>query len=128
MFHPFASSYDNLDMAKIYSQHERKKKAEYGECILQIERGSFTPLVFFTTGGMGRESTTFYQRLAAMISQKWDEPYSHTLGWLRCQLGFCLLRACLLCIRGSRGANHREASSRKEAISVTVATSRLEVR
>ena len=47
-----------------------KKKVEYGERILQIERGSFTPLVFSTTGGMGREATTFYQRLAAMISQK----------------------------------------------------------
>ena len=35
-----------------------------------IERGVFTPLVFTTTGGIGREATTLYRRLADGISTK----------------------------------------------------------
>ena len=33
-------------------------------------------LVFSTTGGMARECSTFYRRLADMISIKQDKPYS----------------------------------------------------
>ena len=36
----------------------------------QVEHLSFTPLVFSATGGMGREATCFYKRLASMLAQK----------------------------------------------------------
>ena len=32
-----------------------------------------------TTGGMGREATTFYKRLASLLSHKWDNPYNKLL-------------------------------------------------
>ena len=59
----------------------------------EVERGVFTPLVFSTTGGMGREASTFYKRLADMIAQKRQQPYPAVMGWLRCRLSFASLRA-----------------------------------
>ena len=66
----------------------------------------FTPLVFSTSSGMGREASEFYKRLADRLSEKRDKPYCMTMGWLRCCLNFALLRSAILCIRGSRSSKH----------------------
>ena len=42
----------------------------YNERILQVEHGSFTPLVMPATSGMSRESEKFYSRLAEIICKK----------------------------------------------------------
>ena len=73
-----------------------------GGVIRDFDTGVFTPLVFSTSGGMGKESSVFYKRLADFLSTKRDMPYSRTMGWLRCRLNFALLRSAILCIRGSR--------------------------
>ena len=41
-----------------------------------MENATFTPLVFSTTGGMGRAATTFYRRLASLLSDynKGEDP------------------------------------------------------
>ena len=83
------------------------KKREYGQRIREIEHGVFTPLVLSTTGGMGREATTFYRRLADMTALKRQQPYSTVMRWLRCRLSFASLRASIMCIRGSRSSLHR---------------------
>ena len=51
--HPNAESYRDLKPAQIYRIHENEKKRQYASRVLDIEHGSFTPLVFTTTGGMG---------------------------------------------------------------------------
>ena len=43
----------------LYRRHEQEKKREYGDRVREIEQASFTPLVFATTGGMGREASIF---------------------------------------------------------------------
>ena len=63
-------------------------------------------LVFSSTGGMARECSTFYRRLADMISIKQDKPYSLVVSWLRTRLSYASLRAAVLCIHGSR-SSHR---------------------
>ena len=72
----------------------------------EVEHGVFTPLVFSTTGGMARECSTFYRRLADMISIKQDKPYSLVVNGLHTQLSYASLCAAVLCIRGSR-SSHR---------------------
>ena len=57
-------SYHNSNIPSIYRRHEQAKKREYGDRVREVELASFTPLVFATTGGMGREATIFYRRLA----------------------------------------------------------------
>ena len=47
-----------------YRKHESIKKREYAQRVREVEHGVFTPLVLSTTGGMGREATTFYKRSA----------------------------------------------------------------
>ena len=68
----------------------------------EVEHGSFTPLVFSTTRGMGRLASIFYSRLALLLVEKRHQPCATTMGWLRCLLSFSLLRSSILCIRGTR--------------------------
>ena len=100
--HPFAPSYRNTPIDTLLRNHENRKKREYGERIRDIERGSFTPLILTTTGGMGREATVFYKRLASLLSEARNEAYSEVMGWIRCRISFALLRSSISCIRGSR--------------------------
>ena len=46
------------------------KKAAYGQHIRQIEHGVFTPLVFLSTGGIGREAT-----ISGIVDLLGDKPY-----------------------------------------------------
>ena len=72
----------------------------------EIERGTFAPLVFSATGGMGPAARMVYKRLASLISEKTGQPNSITMGWIQCRLSFSLLRSAILCIRGSRSSYH----------------------
>ena len=53
--HPNAESYRDLEPQQIYRLHENEKKRQYSSRVLDIEHGTFTPLIFTTTGGMGEE-------------------------------------------------------------------------
>ena len=70
----------------------------------KYSKQQFTPLVFSTTGSTGKEGTTFYKRLADMLSRKQEKPYSVVMGWMRCRLSFAILRSAIMCIRGTRSA------------------------
>ena len=50
--HLNAELYADLTPQQIYSKHENEKKRKYAERILQIEQGTFTPLIVTTTGGI----------------------------------------------------------------------------
>lgn len=69
---------------------------------MDIEHGTFTPLVFTTTGGMGEECKRFHSRLAELIAAKKGENYATTMSWIRSKVSFAILRSALLCLRGSR--------------------------
>ena len=110
VFHPNASSNRSMTTAAAYRKHETTKKREYAQRVREVEHGVFTPLVLSTTGGMAREATTFYKRLADELSRKQDKQYSLVMGWVRCRLSFAILRSAILCIRGSRSSRHRPVS------------------
>ena len=96
-----ASSRD-LPIEKIFDRHEKEKKRQYNHRVINIEHGTFTPLVFSVNGGMGPECTVFHKHLAEKIARKTNERYENVLRWVRCKLSFLILRAALLCLRGSR--------------------------
>ncbi len=48
----------------------------YGQRVRDIEHGSFSPLVFSSTGGMGKEAKIVFKILASLASIKKDTPYS----------------------------------------------------
>ena len=101
-------SYINRDISKLYKEHEREKKQAYNERVIQVEKGSFTPIVFSTSGGMGVEAELFHKRLALLISMKRNEEYSHVLNYIRTRLCFCLLDSILTGLRGVRGKAMKE--------------------
>ena len=102
VFNPYAKSNQRFTLASCFSHHEKSKKRAYEQRIVEVEHGSFTPLVFSTTRGMGRLASIFYSRLALLLAEKRHQPYATTMGWLRCLLSFSLLRSSILCIRGTR--------------------------
>jgi len=102
VFHPNAPSYQHTSIASLFRRHELEKKREYGDRIRSVEFASFTPLVFSTFGGLGREATVFYSRLADLLSVQRGIPYNKILSWMRCSLSFSLLRSAILALRGSR--------------------------
>ena len=65
---------------------------------MNIEHGTFTPLVFSVTGVMGKECSMFHKHIADKISKKNDENYSNVINVIKCKLSFLILRAALLCI------------------------------
>ena len=107
VFNPSASSNQQGSLQSIYRRHEQEKKRQYDQRVREIENSTFTPLVMSCTGGMGKAATTFYERLASMISEKREVPYSTMLTWIRCRQSFALLRASIMSIRGARSARHR---------------------
>ena len=103
-----------IPLSSCYRKHEQTKKRMYEQRCREVEHASFTPLVISATGGLAKEATIFYKRLASMLASKWDTPYSSTLCWLRCRLAFSLLRSAIQSIRGAR-------SSRGNAVKVPTA-------
>ena len=79
VFHPNAESYKDLTIQQIYRKHEDEKKRLYANRVLEVQRGTFTPLVFTTIGGMADECKRFHSRLAELISIKKGEEYSTTI-------------------------------------------------
>ena len=68
--HPNADSYRELSPKQIFQLHENEKKRQYSRRVLEVEQGSFTPLVFTSTGGMADECKRFHSRLAELLGVK----------------------------------------------------------
>ena len=94
-----ASRYRNTPLSKSYTINENEKKKQYNERVLQVEHGSFTPLVMSSNGGFGRECERFYSKLAEQIAEKQKLPYSIISPWIKRKKIFSLLRSIVLCLR-----------------------------
>jgi len=103
--HPTSQSYSGKSLAEVYQQHEKEKKDKYNQRVIDIEKSSFNPLVFTTTGGIAPECNRVNKRLAEKIAEKRREllPYASVITYIRTKLRFALLRSTLAAIRGFRG-------------------------
>ena len=97
-----------MQIPVVYRNHEPQKRNEYEERIPEVDKGSFTPLVFSSSGGAGPAATTMLKRLANMYAEKKTTSYSEAIAWLRCRLAFALLRSSVLCLRGARAPKGRD--------------------
>ena len=82
IFHPNAEAYKDKQISKVYLQHEKLKSKEYEQRVIQVEKASFTPLVYSTTGGMAPKATIFQKKLAKLISDKRHEQYSDVIKFI----------------------------------------------
>ena len=71
--------------------------------ILEVEKGSFTPMVFLTTGGAGPEVNKHHKRVAQLIAEKRREEFSEVMSYIRRRVSFNLLKSIVTAVRGVRG-------------------------
>ena len=51
----------------MYKMREQEKKCQHVSRVLEIEKGTFSALVFSTTGGIGEESLIHHRRLSNFL-------------------------------------------------------------
>ena len=79
VFHPDAESYRDRGIDQLLLQHESRKKLEYAERIVHVNRGTFTPLVFSTAGCAAPECLRFLKRLYGLLSAGEKKSYSEMM-------------------------------------------------
>ena len=102
VFNPMAQTNWNRGLEATYRYQEQEKKQKYNQRILEVEKGSFTPLVFSCSGGAAPEATAFIKQLALKLSAKRRESYSATVSFIRRRIRFDILRSCTVSFRGER--------------------------
>ena len=93
MFGFSTPSYAAQKFTTLTEKHEKEKKKKYGLRIKEIEKGSFTPVVF-TTGACGKECDLALKRLANLISEKTGERQAAVMNYIRTEINFTLMRSC----------------------------------
>ncbi len=90
-------------MKKLYEEQEEQKKQKYNQRVINVEKGTFCPLVYSTSGGTGLECSNHHKRVAHAIAMKRNEKYSDVISYIRTKIRFALLKSVLVSIRGARG-------------------------
>ena len=106
VFDPNAKRYGSKSLQEWYRKNEMKKKGRYNKRILQVENGSFTPLVFTINDGIGKESNECYSPIGEKIAEKRVEPYSVMMSSIRSKISLSMMKSIITCIRGSRLIRH----------------------
>ena len=88
VFYPNAPSHQTKKVETLFKEQENEKKRCYNERVMEIEHGVFTPLIFGSTGGQGKECDLILKRLAYLLSEKLTSDYSKTISAIRCELSF----------------------------------------
>ena len=100
--HVNARSNRALSTDQILRRAESEKKRSYNQRVIEVEHGTFTPLIFGTNGAMGTECSAFHKILAKKIAQKTNKKYCEVMSSIRTKISFSLIRSTLLCLKGSR--------------------------
>ena len=104
---PTADTCINHSPKQIYKMHEQEKKRQYTTRVLEIEKGTYNPPVFTTTGGMGEECLRYHRRLAEPLAMKKEEDYAKTMHWIKIKISFSLIHSALVSLRGSRSIGRK---------------------
>ena len=94
-FNPFAPTNRQSSLSSAYTRHEKEKKRSYDQRVWDVKFATFSPLVISLMGGLGREATCVYKRLASLPASKWEQAYSAPLNWVCCSSSFALLLASI---------------------------------
>ena len=96
-----AQSYRARTPHDVLSTAEGEKKRKYLQAC-QDRRATFTSFCVSVDGMLGSEAVFFVKRMSDLLAAKWGRPYGVVSEWVRACLSFAILRAALLCVRGSR--------------------------
>ena len=90
VFNPSAPCYSGLSLDAAHARNERNKTRKYGERIINVEQGTFTPLVFTSAGGMARQSQICYKRMAELMAEKRGEEKYFSTFFLVSKIGIIM--------------------------------------
>ena len=96
-----APSYKDFTSAKALERAAKAKKAKYLQPCLDCRR-SFTPLVYYVDRMAYKEAKAFEKRIACLLAEKWDRPYSELVGYVRGRMGMAIIRSNTVLLRGAR--------------------------
>ena len=95
-----------MQLPSAYRLHECQKQRSYGQRVLEIEHGSFAPLVFPHQEEWGsvppyhtRDLPLFYLSSKSIIDTN--------IAWIKCYLSVSLLRSSIMCLRRARSSQRR---------------------
>ena len=91
VFNPLAICHIHHSLPAIHKKNENEKKREYNQRMLQVEHGSFTPLMFSSFGGMSRGCSCFFSHTAESLTNRRKEPKSKITAWIKARLNFSLI-------------------------------------
>ena len=80
VFNPFAPTNLKHPLESSYCLHEMKKRRQYDECVLKVQQGSFTPLVFSTSGAWEDKPQSFQTPCLPACQEK--GPSLHPRNWV----------------------------------------------
>ena len=86
----------------VLKSSETAKKTSYNVRVMEVEHGTFTPIILTVKGVMGPEATRYHKTLASKIADKTGECYNDVTRIIRVKMSYLILKASLMCLRGSR--------------------------
>jgi len=96
-----SKSYKNLPPKNALERQEKEKKKKYGKPC-ENQRCHFTPIVVSTDGIFGFEARAFFKRLAKLLPEEWEKPYSTVRGFINARMSIAIVRVTNRCMTGSR--------------------------
>ena len=105
VFNAYAPS-NCMSTEACYRKHELEKRRKYEQQIIEIEHGTFTPLVFSSSGGWAPATTIAFKRLANLLAEKQGQSNNSAMSWIRCRMLHSLVESAVACIRAPRSSYH----------------------
>lgn len=102
VFNTNAKRYLRQTLKQCYTINKNEKKHHCKNRIMEVDLGSFTPLVFTVKGGMEWWMQGFFSSLAALPWIKRGIEKGQVTAWVRTKTNFALLRSMVLCLLVSR--------------------------
>ena len=96
-----APSYLSSNLESLFDAARQRKKNKYGSAAEQ-RKATFTPVIATCEAIFDHEAEVYLKKISALLSSKWETPYSQIHGWVKARMQVCILRSVSLCIRGSR--------------------------
>ena len=79
---PFAQTNSAMPLDRMYQHHENLKKRHYNARIIEVEKATFTPVVFSCTGGAAPEATRLMKLIAEKRALKRKESYADNINFV----------------------------------------------
>ena len=112
--HPSCDTNIHKSLTQLYREQEEEKKRMYEERVIESEKGSFTPLIYMTSGGSGPLCRRFIKQISSRIAEEKNEKYEDVVFHLRVRLRFAILRSTLMALRGQRGKSMKRLETIEE--------------